>query len=126
MIIRKYKIEWLNANGGDESSCSISWSPPQGDMVKVKADGSRNRDSGNIAAGGVLRDQNRRWIKGFPVYKGIGNNIESEFWAIVEGMIMAWDDGYRRVQEEFDSLEAVSLVKEDSPPYPDNKKKDTH
>ncbi|KAL5784076.1 hypothetical protein ACOSQ2_006468 [Xanthoceras sorbifolium] len=57
---------------------SLSWSRPQEGWVNLNVDSSRIRDLGNIVAGGVIRDHNRKWLKGYAINKGIGNIVEAE------------------------------------------------
>ncbi|KAL5772191.1 hypothetical protein ACOSQ2_012115 [Xanthoceras sorbifolium] len=80
------------------------------DIIKKSSDGSRSGKAGHIAAGGVLSDQNRRWIKGFAVSKRYRSTVKAELRAILEGLFMTWDVGFRRVQVDSDSLEAVALI----------------
>ncbi|KAL5793978.1 hypothetical protein ACOSP7_002572 [Xanthoceras sorbifolium] len=74
--------------------------------VKLNVDGSYISYSGQIAIDVVLRDQNRRWIRGFAAAKGFGSIVEDEIWAVMEGMSMAWADGHKKVQVNSDSHEA--------------------
>ncbi|CAN0824496.1 Putative ribonuclease H protein At1g65750, partial [Linum grandiflorum] len=66
------------------------------------------------AAGGVIRTATGRFVKAFT------SNLEScsitltEMQAIVNGMQLAWTLGIRRLQVQFDSRTAISILSKDS------------
>ncbi|KAL5787746.1 hypothetical protein ACOSP7_004695 [Xanthoceras sorbifolium] len=105
----------MQANSSDKidnptQSCYFTWVPPRIGCVKLNIDGNRNNISGAIAAVGVVRNHDRQWIKGFVMNKGKGCILEAELWAVFEGLKMAWDGGFRKVQIDSDCLEAISLI----------------
>ena len=55
------------------------------------------------AGGGILRDSNSKWIGGFLINIGMCDAIGAELWAVLQGMTLAWDRGYRFVTVEVDS-----------------------
>lgn len=48
---------------------------------------------GDISAGGVLRDNNGSWVRGFAAFLGRGSSLLAELWAIYLGLMMAKNFG---------------------------------
>ncbi|CAL8167723.1 unnamed protein product [Prunus armeniaca] len=122
-IILQYALEWYtivqpNSTISTQSLISLHWNPPSTGTCKINTDGSRSPTSGSIGAGGLLRDTTGEWIKGFSVNLGNGSVLvlEAELWSILWGLTLAWDSGYRNVEVESDSCDAVSLL--NSPTIP--------
>ncbi|KAL5864877.1 hypothetical protein ACOSQ3_002391 [Xanthoceras sorbifolium] len=68
---------------------------------------------GCIAAGRVIRDSKGQWLGGFTVKKGRGNALEAEVWAIVEGLLYAWQARYKFLIVETDCKSVVELIVQD-------------
>ena len=62
----------------DEVVLPFMWLEPIEGWVKLNVDGSRNTDSGLIAAGGVLHSHWKYGLKGFETNKGVGSVMEVE------------------------------------------------
>ncbi|KAK0586448.1 hypothetical protein LWI29_007016 [Acer saccharum] len=122
MIILKFVKDWLDANlSGDSSivkkNCFIAWSPPPLGWVKLNTDGSWRPEFGSISAGGVIRNNEKAWLVGFALNKGMGNVLEAELWGIFEGLKLAWRAGFRKVLVESDSQSAVLLLTNPTPTH---------
>lgn len=87
---------------------SMSALPPN--TVKVNVDGSSLGNPGKAGFGGVIRDQDGRWICGFYGHLGMGTNLFPELQAIKHGFLLAWQKGYSSVICESDSQEALNLI----------------
>ncbi|XVE95435.1 hypothetical protein REPUB_Repub02eG0096900 [Reevesia pubescens] len=88
----------------------ISWTKPPTDHVKMNVDGSVKGILGIATAGGVLRNESGIFICAF-IYKiGISSILTAELWAILHGLQICWEKGYRRVLLESDSLEAIQKL----------------
>ncbi|KAL5748778.1 hypothetical protein ACOSQ2_026075 [Xanthoceras sorbifolium] len=85
------------------------WCPPPQNWVKLNVDGSRN-SLGRIAAGGAIRDSNGQWLGGFTVNKGTGSALDSEVWGMVEGLLYAWQDGYKFLLVETDCFTVFEVL----------------
>lgn len=81
-------------------------------FIKLNVDGCCMDSPGNAGYGGLLRDVEGKWLGGFYGSLGITTNMKAELYAICQGLITAWDLGYRNVLVETDSLEAVHLIEE--------------
>ncbi|CAL2251951.1 unnamed protein product [Prunus armeniaca] len=81
-------------------------------LLVLNVDGSCKPASGNIGAGGVLRDSFGNWIKGFAVNMGNGQVLEAELWGLFFGLKLALDKGVNRLIIEMDSALCVQLIQQ--------------
>ena len=88
----------------------ICWSPLTQEWVKVNTDGANSSSSCQAIARGVIRDWCERWVAGFAMHIGICSITAAELWGIFEGLTLAWDLGYRRIQLETDSRSALKAI----------------
>ncbi|CAI0449506.1 unnamed protein product [Linum tenue] len=88
----------------------ISWKPPPPEWVTLNSDGSVLTDSGHAAAGGLIRDHTGRCLTAFAYNLGACSITRAELRGAVEGLQLAWNMGYRRVNVELDSLCSVHLL----------------
>ncbi|KAL5763133.1 hypothetical protein ACOSP7_019397 [Xanthoceras sorbifolium] len=91
----------------------MAWEPPMAGWVKLNVDGSRDNQTGSIAVGRVARDLNSNWVRGFAMHLRAGNILEAELNAVLLGLDMVWDAGFRKVIVESDCLEAITLIQND-------------
>ncbi|KAL5771006.1 hypothetical protein ACOSP7_015160 [Xanthoceras sorbifolium] len=83
MIINKFVVEWTQAVRKEDKryisdNLLISW---------------RDNCSGIIYAGGVIRDNNSNWVKGFAMNIGYGSVLEVELQTLCKGLKMVWNVG---------------------------------
>lgn len=90
--------------------CLIAWEKPPDSWVKINVDGAAQGNPGNAGMGGLIRDASGCWLEGFSVFLGISSNIVAELWAILKGLQLAWDRGYKQVILESDSKAGLSLI----------------
>ena len=89
----------------------LCWSFPQHGWYKLNVDGTYRSGSGCIAGGGVIRNQDGEWLRGFAENLGTGKKpIEAEVWALYRGLELAWNSGWVPIEVETDSAMAVTLV----------------
>lgn len=50
--------------------------------------------------GGLIRDDCGKWVRGYARKVGFCSVLEAELWGIVEGLRLAWNLGFRRVEVE--------------------------
>ncbi|MBA0815447.1 hypothetical protein Gohar_000217 [Gossypium harknessii] len=62
------------------------------------------------SAGEVVRDDKGDWISGFSRSLGVATVLHSELWAILDGLNLAWDRGFRKIILESDSKEAIDII----------------
>ncbi|KAG8490303.1 hypothetical protein CXB51_015481 [Gossypium anomalum] len=63
----------------------ISWSIEES-WVCLNTDGSVRQEEGFVAVGGLVRDQNGRWIMGYGRYLGNCTVTEAELWGLMDGL----------------------------------------
>ncbi|KAK4262634.1 hypothetical protein QN277_028172 [Acacia crassicarpa] len=86
------------------------WLPPPSDWVKINVDGAVSQTANLAGCGGVARDSHGLWLFGF--FAAIGNctPLDSEEWAMLKGLQLAWNRGFRNVICESDSKLLVDLL----------------
>lgn len=64
-------------------------------------------------AGGLIRNSNGEWIKGFSINLGVYSVTMAELWGIYQGLLLAWEIGIRDLLIEADSACAVQMIARD-------------
>ncbi|KAK9028907.1 hypothetical protein V6N11_026043 [Hibiscus sabdariffa] len=90
------------------------WIPPLMDWFKLNVDGARNHNTGFAACGGLIRDHDGRWVRGFARSVGVCSPIEAELWTVHEGLVQAWVLGLKRVVVEIDNTWVLRLLSQHS------------
>ena len=93
----------------------INWVSPRQDWIKVNTDRAQNSNTGQAMAGGVIRNWCGKNISGFSVHIGLCSITTADLWGIWEGLNLALDLGFRRVELESDSSCTINLVNQKSP-----------
>lgn len=86
------------------------WSPPPDSMIKVNVDGSFLDSASRLGASSVVYGANCNWITSFTHFEDGGDALLAELRAILMGLKLCYDIGYKAIVCECDCLEAVSLV----------------
>ncbi|RZB56873.1 hypothetical protein D0Y65_045822 [Glycine soja] len=89
---------------------NIIWSAPISPFVKLNIDGSSLGNPGSLGFGGIVRDSRGFWFSGFYGHFDHTTNIHVELLAILNGMRHAWNNGFRHIIIETDSLVAIHLI----------------
>ncbi|KAJ1405719.1 Ribonuclease H domain [Sesbania bispinosa] len=93
-----------------DSNSSLWWKAPPMGYAKLNIDGSFIFDSREMGYGGVLRDSEGTWQWGFSGLAEQGSVIEAELVALMKGLHFAWENSFRKLICETDSLEVVHLI----------------
>ena len=72
------------------------------DQVKLNVDGAFSRTHG-LGCGGLLRRSDDSFVEGFMFHLNQGDSLTAELWALVLGLKLAWQRGYRKVIVETDA-----------------------
>ncbi|KAL5741649.1 hypothetical protein ACOSP7_028381 [Xanthoceras sorbifolium] len=101
-IIDNFLKDWMQVIARDHHivkphNLRIAWQPPTDGWVKLNIDGGRDMGLDFITAGGVARDANSKWLRGFTLKRGYGSVLEVELWDLFEGLQMVWNAGYKKV-----------------------------
>ncbi|KAK8975249.1 hypothetical protein V6N11_046719 [Hibiscus sabdariffa] len=87
-----------------------TWSKPHVGWVKLNVDASVSTIDRTTGVGGVFRDSQGKWLFGFTRFVGRCETLLAELWAIHDGLLHAWELGYRCVEVESDCLDAVRIA----------------
>lgn len=86
------------------------WQKPQNGWIKLNTDGSFSSDGLSASIGGLRRDSKGHWLFGFKMKLFTSEILQIEAAAIVSGLKVAWNKGYRRVELECDNAHVVDIV----------------
>ncbi|CAN1843405.1 Putative ribonuclease H protein At1g65750 [Linum perenne] len=88
----------------------IGWRPGGEGCFTLNTDGSLHRASNSTAAGGLIRDDQGRFITAFASKLGTCSIVRAEIWGVIEGMELAWSYGIKQLRVQSDSATAVTLL----------------
>ncbi|KAK7290057.1 hypothetical protein RIF29_04205 [Crotalaria pallida] len=91
----------------------ISWEKPPPGFIAVSVDFNCLGNPNPVGLGGLLRDENGQWLRGFSGHFGISNNLHVERATIFHGLEAVWNHGARKVICFSDCLDALRLVEND-------------
>jgi ribonuclease HI len=89
---------------------SVAWSRPVEGSVCLNVDGSLLVSTNTAGYGGLLRDNNGVFLLGFYGAATAPSILFAELMAILHGLQICWESGYRRISCFSDSLQAVNLI----------------
>ncbi|GAU17933.1 hypothetical protein TSUD_330570 [Trifolium subterraneum] len=81
-------------------------------FIKLNVDGCCMDNPRKAGYGGLFRDVEGNWHGGFYGSLGFTTTMKAELYAICQGLVTAWDLGYRNILVETDSLEAINHIEE--------------
>ncbi|XP_057744794.1 uncharacterized protein LOC130962625 [Arachis stenosperma] len=103
---RNYLIKGLKM----KREVHVSWVPPPEGWVKLNTDGSSQGNMRRAGCGGLVRNENGRWVAGFTCRIGNCTAFTAELWGVMEGLKLAWTMGMKRIIVECDSTAVVKLL----------------
>ncbi|KAA3467341.1 endonuclease/exonuclease/phosphatase family protein [Gossypium australe] len=86
------------------------WQRPNSGWVKINVDGFVSNNNTKAAIGGAVRDSNGKWLTGFNMVTWMDEIFKIEARAIVEGMILAWLEGYKQVEINCDNAVLIDTI----------------
>ncbi|CAI9115790.1 OLC1v1016785C1 [Oldenlandia corymbosa var. corymbosa] len=92
-----------------EKTRTYQMDPPPPGWLKLNTDGSYNTISQEARAGGLIRNEEGGWVKGFTMNVGTTTVTGAELWGVWQGLILAWEIGARKIIVEVDSSTAIRL-----------------
>nr|ABN09101.1 Ribonuclease H [Medicago truncatula] len=95
----------------------IAWHPPTAPGLKINVDGSSFGNPGRAGFGGLIRNDVGGWIHGFSESCGRVSNLLVELYAILNGLQLAWDLGFRIITLEPDYKSALDLILDNDTTY---------
>lgn len=116
-FIQPYVQDICRAIGSSESGSPlkkgetmIGWKKPGEGYVKLNTDGCNRHNSTQASTGGLLQDENGRWLSGFTANMGHSDSLMAETWVAIYGLEMAWSAGHRRVILKMDSKVLAAMI----------------
>ena len=88
----------------------VKWNKPLEQWFKLNMDGASSGNPGKAKGGGLIRDCNEKWIKGFSRSSGHASSFVADFWALRDGLKLALGMGVQRLVVELDAKVVVSLI----------------
>ena len=89
---------------------SVGWENLPRGWVKLNTDGSAMKNPDRAGGGGLLRDHDGVWLKGFARGLRFTNSILAELWALKDELLLAKELGFQQLIIELDALSVVILV----------------
>ena len=83
-------------------------------------DGSSLDNPSMAGVGGLLRDSSELWISGFSLSIGITTNNMAELGAVRQGLMLAWELGFKFIHLEIDSMTMLSWLTAKTSNFPPN------
>ncbi|MBA0759190.1 hypothetical protein Gotri_022110 [Gossypium trilobum] len=66
-----------------------------------------------VTVAGVMRGPSRGWLVGFRMITSMSDIFNIEFKAVLEGLKLAWDRGFRQVEVESDNSFLINVLRND-------------
>ncbi|KAK9991626.1 hypothetical protein SO802_026611 [Lithocarpus litseifolius] len=85
----------------------VGWEKPPRGWLKLNSDGSAMRNPERAGGGGLIRDHDGNWLKGYARGIGYTNSALAELWALRDGLMLAKE---MRIQQLIIELDALSVV----------------
>lgn len=101
------KPQVVGTGTGHHVEETVQWKKPPLGWIKLNVDGSCVQATGVAACGGLIRDHQGRWLRGFMHNIGSCSTVEAEAWAVMQGLNVAVQLGVRNIVVESDSKETI-------------------
>ncbi|KAK9984218.1 hypothetical protein SO802_033743 [Lithocarpus litseifolius] len=82
---------------------SIRWEKPNAGWMKLNTDGSSIGTLGLAGSGGVIRDEEGKWVIGYGRKIGSANSFLAELWALRDGLLLCLQSHAQAVVIEMDA-----------------------
>nr|KYP61721.1 Putative ribonuclease H protein At1g65750 family [Cajanus cajan] len=88
----------------------VHWIHPLVDSVALNVDGSRIGTPGRGGYGGLCQNHEGQFLFGFYGFLGEASVLQTEILALLHGLHLCWDKGFRKIVCYSDSTLVVSLL----------------
>ncbi|KAL4305465.1 hypothetical protein AHAS_Ahas16G0081000 [Arachis hypogaea] len=89
---------------------NVRWNPPPAGWIKLNSDETAQGNLGTIGCGGILRDEEGRWIAGFSNKVGVGTVFMAELCSVKKGLEITWTMDFRKIVVEIDAGAVIKLL----------------
>ena len=97
---------------------NISWQTPLMRWVKLNTDGAAKGTPGEASSARLFCNALGQWIRGFAFCIGIDFVLTAEFKAILSGLQIAWECGFKHLIIDCDSLTAIFMIRNPNTSHP--------
>ena len=94
--------------------CTVSWGKPPSGWCKLNTDEAFLGNPSKVGGGGIIRDSEGRWVKGFARSIGFTTSIIAKFWALRDGLLLANQIGVQNLVIELDAKVVMELVQSET------------
>ena len=88
----------------------VRWEFPTQNWFKLNSNGSALGCPRLARGGGLIRDHQGRWVKGYTRFIGWANSIETEFWVVKDGLILCLQLQVQAIEIELDAKSVIHLL----------------
>jgi ribonuclease HI len=88
----------------------IGWRRPLEGWIKLNSDGACKGNNDISGCGGIFRNSDGRWIKGYAKKIGSCDAFHAEMWGLYLGLDMAWRDHISHLIIENDSKLLIDMI----------------
>lgn len=88
--------------------------------IKLNTDGNSIGNPRMASACDIPCNSSREWISGFSLNMGFATNNIAKLGAIIQGLLLAWELGFKYIQLEIDSTTILSWLTIGTSNYPPN------
>ncbi|CAJ2627891.1 unnamed protein product [Trifolium pratense] len=88
----------------------IGWKKPPEGWIKLNSDGACKGNNDISGCGGLFRNSDGRWIKGYAKKIGSCDSFHAEMWGLYLGLDMAWRDHISHLIVESDSKLLIDMI----------------
>lgn len=110
-IVAQASEFFLCADQAKSISCKsikkIRWEKPEVGWMKLNTDGASNPLLGSAGGGGLIRDEDGKWVAGFARKIGKVDSFLAELWALRDGLILCHHMNVAAVVIELDAKALV-------------------
>jgi ribonuclease HI len=102
----------LHRNFPMKETIYIGWKKPPEGWIKLNSDGACKGIGEYSGCGGLFRDTEGRWLKGYIRKIGVCDALHAEMWGMYLGLEMAWREKIPQLIVESDSKILIDMVTE--------------
>ncbi|KAL4279259.1 hypothetical protein GQ457_03G017210 [Hibiscus cannabinus] len=115
-ILADYKFHNTLSSTSPPTTNRHCWHPPPGDFIKINTDGAFNPSTYEARIGVIARNSTGEVLGGFAQHSGVSTDaLHTEFLAVVAGLQLAREKGWRFVHIETDSATVVNKFNRTGP-----------